>query len=66
MKILKVLRANKKWISKWFFVITISAAVFCFLHILATMERGYNAIGGEASAILIPLFVWVVSSFKED
>ena len=66
MKVIKFLKANKKWILKWFFVILLSVVAFLGLHKLATVERGYNAIGGEMFMFLIPLFVWIAPEIKKS
>ena len=66
MKVIKVLKANKKKILKWLFVFVLSAVAFAGLHKLATVERGYNAIGGETFMFLIPFFVWVAPEIKKS
>ena len=66
MKVIKVLKANKKKILKWLFVFVLSAVAFVGLHKLATVERGYNAIGGELFMFLIPFFVWVAPEIKKS
>ena len=65
MKFVKFLKANKKVILKWFFVFVLSAVAFVGLHKLATIERGYNAIGGEIFMFLIPFFVWIAPEIKK-
>ena len=66
MKVIKFLKANKKVILKWSFVIVMSAVTFVGLHKLATVERGYNAIGGEMFMFLIPFFVWISPEIKKS
>lgn len=66
MKFIKFLKENKKWILKWFFVIVLSVVAFLGLHKLATVERGYNAIGGEIFMFLIPFFVWIAPEIKKS
>lgn len=66
MKFIKFLKENKKWILKWFFVIVLSIVAFIGLHKLATVERGYNAIGGEMFMLLIPFFVWITPEIKKS
>lgn len=66
MKVIKFLRANKKVILKWFFVFVLSTVAFVGLNKLATVERGYNAIGGEMFMFLIPFFVWVAPEIKKS
>ena len=66
MKLIKFLKENKKWILKWFFVIILTVAAFISLHKLATIERGYDAIGGEIFMFLIPFFVWIAPEIKKS
>ena len=66
MKVIKFLKENWKWILKWVFVFVLSAVAFILLHKLATIERGYNAIGGEMFMFLIPFFVWVAPKIKKS
>lgn len=66
MKVIKFLKENWKWILKWVFVFVLSAVAFILLHKLATIERGYNAIGGEMFMFLIPFFVWVAPEIKKS
>ena len=66
MKAIKFLKANKKVILKWSFVFVLSAVAFAGLHKLATVERGYEAIGGEIFMFLIPFFVWVAPEIKKS
>ncbi len=48
-------------------ILTVVAAIaaYILLHKIGTAERGYEAIGGEIFALLIPVFVWLAPSFKE-
>lgn len=66
MKIIKFLKANKKMILKWTFVFVLSVVAFVVLHRLATIGRGYNAIGGEMFMFLIPFFVWIAPEIKKS
>ena len=66
MKVIKFLKENWKWILKWVFVFVLSAVAFILLHKLATIERGYNAIGGEMFMFLIPFFVWIAPEIKKS
>ena len=66
MKVIKFFKKNWKWILKWVFVFVLSAVAFILLHKLATIERGYNAIGGEMFMFLIPFFVWVAPEIKKS
>ena len=52
MKVIKFLKANKKWILKWSLVFILSAVAFVGLHKLATVERGYNAINQLAGYLI--------------
>lgn len=63
MKILKML--IKKVSVKWIALSVLGVALFLLAHKLATVERSYDAIGGEMFMLLIPLFVWVVQDFKK-
>ena len=47
-------------------MIVITVAAFLGLHKLATVERGYNAIGGEMFMFLIPFFVWIAPEIKKS
>ena len=66
MKVIKILKENWKWILKWAFVFVLSVVAFIVLHKLATVERGYNAIGGEIFMFLMPFFVWVAPKIKKS
>ena len=66
MKVIKFLKSNKKVILKWSFVFVLSVVAFLGLHKLATVERGYNAIGGEIFMFLIPFFVWIAPEIKKS
>ena len=66
MKVIKFLKANKKVILKWSFAFVLSVVAFGGLHKLATVERGYNAIGGEMFMFLIPFFVWISPEIKKS
>lgn len=66
MKVKNFLKENKKVILKWFFVFVLSAVAFVGLHKLATVDRGYEAIGGEMFMFLIPIFVWIYPEIKKS
>ena len=66
MKVIKFLKENWKWILKWVFAFVLSAVAFILFHKLATIERGYNAIGGEIFVFLIPFFVWIAPEIKKS
>lgn len=60
---------NKKKVLKWVLIFFVSVIAFAIAHKLATIERSYNAIGGEMFVLLIPFFVWYIQDcvkfFKE-
>ena len=66
MKFIKFLKANKPFIFKWFLVGVLTVVAFVGLHKLATIERGYDAIGGEMFMFLIPFFVWIAPEIKKS
>lgn len=66
MKVIKFLKENWKLILKWVFAFALSAVAFVLLHKLATIERGYSAIGGEMFMFLIPFFVWIAPEIKKS
>lgn len=66
MKVIKFLKANKRFIFKWFLVGVLTLVAFIGFHKLATIERGYNAIGGEMFMFLIPFFVWIAPEIKKS
>lgn len=66
MKVIKFLKANKKVILKWSIVFVLAVVAFVGFHKLATVKRGYNAIGGEIFMFLIPFFVWVAPEVKKS
>lgn len=47
-------------------VIVITIAAYIFAHDMATAERGYKAIGGEAFLFLIPLLMSIGAKTKRD
>jgi hypothetical protein len=55
----------KKFI-KWFLVFILSAIIFFIIHELATLERGYKAMGGELFMLMIPFFVWLSPEIKKS
>lgn len=63
MKILKML--IKKVPVKWIALSVLGIVLFLLAHKLATVERSYNAMGGEMFMLLIPFFVWVAQDFKK-
>lgn len=37
------------------------AAIYIVLHMVATWQRGYEAVGGEAFALVVPLFASAIA-----
>lgn len=66
MGIIIFFKRNKKWVIKLLSVIFVSIIAFDFLHDLGTLERGYNAFGGEIFMVLIPIFVWLFPEIKKS
>ena len=54
--------ARQHWYEITMAVLITAITIFAYkyFHILATIERGYEAIGGELAAFLIPAFAWPV------
>ena len=51
----------KKYIVKaalWLLAIIALVAIYQVLHIIATAERGYKAIGGEIFVFIIPFIIY--------
>ena len=63
MKILKMI--IEKVSIKWIALSILGIVLFMLAHKLATVERSYNAMGGEMFMLLIPFFVWVAQDFKK-
>lgn len=57
---------SKKKVIKWVLISVVSVIAFVIAHKLATVERSYNAIGGEMFMLLIPFFVWYVQDCKKQ
>lgn len=62
----KFLRENVKFIVKWSTVLILSFVLYHILHDMATVKRGYNAIGGEIFMFLIPFFVCIAPDIKKS
>lgn len=62
----KFFKRNYKFIIKWSVVLLASVMFYKFCHYIATLDRGYEAIGGEAFMFLIPFFVWVAPEIKKS
>lgn len=63
MKVLKMI--IKKVPVKWIALSVLGIVLFMLAHKLATIERSYNAMGGEMFMLLIPFFVWIAQDFKK-
>lgn len=44
----------------------VGAALFVAANALATFQRGYWAVGGEAFLLLLPLWVWAARVIAEE
>ena len=62
----KFFKKNLKFIIKWAIVLLASVMFYKVCHYVATLHRGYEAIGGEAFMFLIPFFVWVAPEIKKS
>ena len=51
---------------KWILIGIISVVALLVMHKFATVTRGYEAMGGEMFALLIPFFVWYVQDCKKQ
>jgi hypothetical protein len=62
----------KKYVKKILFVLSIIASVIVcdMLHLIATEQRGYEAVGGEIMILFVPAILWLCyrnyKDFKED
>lgn len=61
----RFLKMNYKAIIKGLILIAVLIFGYIVLHDIATAERGYNAIGGEATIFLLPLLWWAKPSLKD-
>lgn len=62
----KVFKKNLKFIIKWSIVLLASVMFYKVCHYVATLGRGYEAIGGEMFMFLIPFFVWIAPEIKKS
>ena len=62
----KFFKKNLKFIIKWADVLLASVMFYNICHYVATLDRGYEAIGGEMFMFLIPFFVWVAPEIKKS
>lgn len=61
----KFFRKNKAAFIRAILIVVLTLLAYIVLHKVATVERGYEAIGGEACAFLIPYFLWVLPKSKD-
>lgn len=66
MKLLKVLKKHRKFIIKWSVVFGLTFYVFAKIHEAATLDRGYEAIGGEIFLFFIPVVVLYYPDIKKE
>ena len=59
-------KKNLKFIIKWVVVLLASVMFYKVCHYVATLDRGYEAIGGEIFMFLIPFFVWIAPEIKKS
>ena len=62
----KFFKKNLKFIIKWAVVLLASVMFYKACHYVATLDRGYEAIGGEMFVFLIPFFVWISPEIKKS
>lgn len=62
----KFFKKNYKCIIKWLIVLLVSVLLYKLCHYVATLDRGYEAFGGEMFMFLIPFFVWIAPEFKKS
>ena len=62
----KFFKKNYKGIIKWLVVLLVSVLLYKLCHHIATLDRGYEAFGGEMFMFLIPFFVWIAPEFKKS
>ena len=62
----KFFKKNLMFIIKWSVVLLASVMFYKVCHYIATLDRGYKAIGGEIFMFLIPFFVWVAPEIKKS
>ena len=62
----KFFKKNLKFIIKWAVVLLVSVLLYKLCHHIATLDRGYEAFGGEMFMFLIPFFVWIAPEFKKS
>ena len=61
----KIIKKHGKFIIEAVVITAATIAVFLMAHDIATAERGYEALGGEVFAFLIPYFIWLAPKLAE-
>ena len=61
----KFIKKHKAAFIRTVLIAVLTLVTYIVLHRIGTAERGYEAIGGEAFAFLIPYFIWVANKFKK-
>lgn len=51
---------------KYILLTLLGFALFVALNMVAYLERGYFAVGGEMFALLLPVFYWFISRSARD
>lgn len=54
-----------KKILRYILIAALTFGAFAVMHEMATAERGFQALGGELAAFMIPLFFWIAPGKKE-
>ena len=62
----KFFKKNLKFFIKWSVVLLASVMFYKVCNYIATLDRGYEAIGGEIFMFLIPFFVWIAPEIKKS
>ena len=62
---LRFLKRHRKAIAKALVVTAITIITFILAHKAGTTERGYEALGGEMFAFLIPFFAWILPRIND-
>lgn len=62
----KFFKKNLKFVIKWSVVLLASVMFYKVCHYIVTLDRGYEAIGGEIFMLMIPFFVWIAPEIKKS
>ena len=62
----KFFKKNLRFVIKWSVVLLVAVIFYKVCHYIATLDRGYEAIGGEVFMFLIPFFVWIAPEIKKS